>query len=337
MTAADLSPLAEPPPPAPPVVLCYRDGVVRDDVPFEAVDGQVAEPGTVIWLDLERPDDAELDRLREELRIHPLAIEDIRTPHQRPKVDEYERSTLVVLFAIQFGRRSRLVLTQVAIFVGPGYIVTVRQAPVPAIDALRERWRQNPSLVEPHPIGFLLYRLGAALVETYFPLVDILDARVEDVEEQLFDGFAPRQLQHIITLRRNLVELRRVITPMRDVFTNLARHEDLVIGNVLAPYFTDLVDLVLRVTDTIDTLRDRLATALETYLTLQSNELNNTMKRLTALTVVLMVPTLVAGVYGMNFDAMPELHWPLGYPFALVLMAASAGAALWLFRRSDWI
>ena len=321
----------------PPVVLCYREGVVRTDVPFEAVDGEVAAHGGLVWLDLEHPAPDQLQRLQDELSLHPLVLQDLKLPHQRPKVDEYADLTMVVLMAVRQSRRQRLHLSPVTILVGPGYIVTIHRDPVPALEAVRARWQANPNIVEPHPHELLLYRICEALVSAYFPLVDQFDTRIERIEDRLFRNFDRQMLQELLTLRRDLTELRRVVAPPRDVFTTLSRHDDPNVGGFVAPYFTDLVDLILRLTDTIDTMRERLGTALDSYLTLQSNALNDTMKRLTALTVMIMLPTVIAGVYGMNFDRMPELHWDLGYPFAVLLMMAVVLGAWLVFRRKDWL
>lgn len=319
-----------------PTVLCYRDGALRTDVPFDALDREVAVDGGLIWLDIEHPNVETLDRLQDELHLHPLVMQDLRMPHQRPKVDEYDGLTMVVLFAARLTRRQRLQLGQVAIFAGPGYIVTVHRDASPALSALRSRWQANPRLMDPHPHELLLYRICEVLVDAYFPLIDVFDARIERIEDRVFRGFDRALLQELLHLRRDLTELRRVVAPPRDVFTALARHDDPNVGGFVSPYFLDLVDLVLRLTDTIDTMRDRLGTALDSYLTLQSNALNETMKRLTAVTVLFMIPTIVTGVYGMNFEQLPELHWTFGYPFALGLIGLSVGAAFWLFKRYDW-
>jgi magnesium transporter len=323
--------------PPTPIVLCYRAGVLRTDVPFDAVDGEVRVDDGVVWLDIEHPDASTLDRLQEELKLHPLAIQDLRLPHQRPKVDEYDGFTMVVLFAARLTQHRRLHLAQIAIFAGPGYIVTVHRDPVPALSSVRERWLATPRLMDPHPHELLLYRICAAMVEAYFPLVDAFDTRIEHIEDRLFRRFDRALLQELLMLRRDLTELRRVVAPPRDVFTTLSRHDDPNVGAFVAPYFIDLVDLILRLTDTIDTMRDRLGTGLDSYLTLQSNALNETMKRLTALTVIFTIPMIVTGIYGMNFDNLPELHWGLGYPFALALAAVAIGAAVWVFKSKDWL
>ncbi|MCC6179278.1 MAG: magnesium/cobalt transporter CorA [Chloroflexi bacterium] len=320
-----------------PVVLCYRDRMLRDDVPFDAVDGEVNGGESVVWLDLEHPQPDQLLKLQDELSLHPLVLQDLKLPHQRPKVDEYPGLTMVVLIAARETRRLRLHLSPVSILLGQGYIVTIHRDPIPALETVRERWRANPAIVEPHPHELLLYRICEALTSAYFPLVDTFDARIERIEDRLFRSFDRRMLQELLTLRRDLTELRRVVAPPRDVYTSLARHDDPNVGGFVGPYFTDLVDLILRLTDTIDTMRERLGTALDSYLTLQSNALNESMKRLTAVTVMIMLPTIVSGVYGMNFDVMPELHWDGGYPFALGLMALLVFVAWLVFRRKDWI
>ena len=164
----------------------------------------------------------------------------------------------------------------------------------------------------------------------------MFDDRIERLEDRLFRRLRPVILKDTLKVRRELVELRRAITPQRDVFTTLARHEEFATGPVAA-YFTDLVDYSLRVTDTIDTLRDRLGTALDSYLTLQSNALNETMKRLTGVTILLTLPMIISGIYGMNFDSIPELHWGYGYAWALGLIVVTMVIAAWVLRHNDWL
>jgi magnesium transporter len=318
-----------------PIIVSINNGEVRD-LPFEEVDREIARENCLVWIDLEGPTRDEMDRLKEELSLHPLAVEDIRAPHQRPKVDDYEGSCLVVLFAATLAEHVPLALTQVAIFMGPGYLVTVHDLPLPALEDMRNRLRADPKLIASNPLGFLLYRICLALVEGYFPIVDMFDDRIERLEDRLFRRLRPVILKDTLKVRRELVELRRAITPQRDVFTTLARHEEFATGPVAA-YFTDLVDYSLRVTDTIDTLRDRLGTALDSYLTLQSNALNETMKRLTGVTILLTLPMIISGIYGMNFDSIPELHWGYGYAWALGLIVVTMVIAAWVLRHNDWL
>jgi magnesium transporter len=318
-------------------VLVYRQGDLQVDVPYSEIDRLIAEPGTIVWLDIERPADEEFDLIAEEFGLHPLAIEDVRKPHQRPKVDQYDDSKLIVLFDALFTPQHRSVaLHEVNVFVGSNYLITVHRYPVTAIETLRERWRRRPELVEPHPLGFLLYHLADELVDGYFPIVDALGARVEAIEERVFGSFDRTLLREFFAIRRDLVQLRRVLGPERDLFNLLARRAEPA-QRAIAPYFNDVVDLLLRLTDSVDALRDLLGAALESYLTVQSNSLNETMRRLTALTVALMVPTLIAGVYGMNYELTPSNEWTGGFWFAVGLMVLCASGALTWFRRRNWL
>ena len=317
--------------------LVYRDGALRTDVPPDEVDTQLAVPNTIVWLDVERPSDEDLAMLRREFALHPLATEDLRRPHQRPKLDEYGDQDLVVLFDATTDEAGRVQLSQVAMFLGRNFVITVHDRPVRALAAVRQRWEREPCLVEPNPLGFLLYRISAALVDDYFPITDAFDSRLETIEDRLFSQFSRALLRDILTLRRDLIELRRAMVPQRDVFSALARHDAPISDRDTAAYFMDLVDLILRLADTVDTMRDRLGAALDSYLTIQSNALNETVKRLAALTVIMTVPMIVSGIYGMNFDVMPELRWTFGYPFALGLIATAVSVAIYLFRRNDWL
>jgi len=318
------------------VVYCH--GKLDADVAFSDLAERAAEDGTLVWLDLEASSDVELGEIQEEFGLHPLAIEDIRHPKQRPKVDNYESTLLVVLFDVRFDDAERELQThEVAIFVGKGFLITMHAVPMPALDAVHARWQKDPKMVEPSPLGFLLYRIASTLIDGYFPVTDEYDSQVEGIEDRLFERFDRNELKSLLRLRRELTQLRRIVSPQRDVFTTLARHDDDVLDSQTDAYFADIVDLVLRLIDTVDTTRDRLAAALDSFLTLQSNSLNETMKRLTALTVILTVPMIISGIYGMNFDVEPELHWRYGYAYALTLIVVLAGAAYWLFRRNDWL
>ena len=318
--------------------LVYQDGKLRADVPLVDIDVNL-KAGCLVWLDVERPSQAEMDLLSREFGLHPLAIADIRMPHQRPKMDQYDDSRLIVLFDAQLepGTRGKVVLNELDIFVGPNYVITVHKAPIPSLAHLRTRWLERPTLVEPRPLGFLLYQIADGLIDDYFPIADALEAKIEDIEEQLFENFSKSLLRDIFAVRRDLLVLRRVLGPQRDVFNLLARRDDPVVDQTLVPYFTDVVDLLLRLTDTVDTQRELLSAALESYLTLQSNALNEIMKRLTALTVTIMLPTLIAGVYGMNFTLTPSQDAPWAFWYAIGLMVLVAAATLVWFRRRDWL
>jgi len=285
-----------------------------------------------------------------EFSLHPLAIEDAGKGNQRPKIDDYENFYFMVIFALEQvteertdGRSSntgRFRIQELDLFIGERFLITVHKAPLPFLDTMRERWSHN-KLATNEGIGVLVYTVLDGIVDAYFPVLDSIVERVEELEEVLFTGVVHQgrmyDMRSLFQIKRDLLNLRRVIAPERDALLVLARQEIHLFDRKIAVYFQDVYDHVVRVTDSIDIYQDLLTNALESYLSLVNNNLNQVMKTLTSLTVMLVVPTLIAGIYGMNFDNMPELHWEFGYPFALMLMALSAGSLFLYFKRRRWL
>lgn len=302
------------------------------------IDELRSKPDHLVWLDISTPTPDDLALLRDEFDVHPLALEDLEKRKQRPKIDTYAEQQMIVSYevlpAAEPGRSFEL--GEVHLFAGPGYLISVRWQASPAIDGVSERFRQRTDAVATTP-GALLYAILDAVVDGYFPLLDRLSDQIEDLEDRILEGGQiAGTLRSILALKRELLELRRTLSPQRDVANALLRRDLSLVDDASAPYFQDLYDHLVRVLDQLDLQRDLLASALEANLSVTSNNLNAVMKRLTAFTVVLMVPTLLAGIYGMNFRFMPELSWPFGYGFALGLMlVAMAGAALF-FRARNW-
>jgi magnesium transporter len=299
-------------------------------------------------------------------------VEDAAKHSQRPKIDEYDTFYLMVVFGIEpvgpLGstadatsavqsaaaavdqqatreRRTplspvRFKLHEIDLFVGERFLITVHETALPLVDQMAERWRHNSRVIN-EGIGVLLYTLLDSIVDAYFPILDDVVERVSDLEERLFTGPAGRDkasgTRGLFQLKRDLLQLRRVIAPERDALLVLTRQEVPLFDRTVAVYFQDVYDHVVRVTDAIDVYQDLLTSALDSYLSMVSNDLNQVMKTLTSVTVILIVPTLIAGIYGMNFDQIPELHWGYGYPFALVVMAVSVVALFTYFRRKGWI
>jgi magnesium transporter len=292
----------------------------------------------VIWLDIASPTAEDLDLLRDEFSVHPLALEDLEKRKQRAKIDTYAEQQIVVCYEVlpTASKETSFELGEVHLFAGPGYLVSVRWKGSPAIEGVTKRFRDRPDAVARTP-GTLLYTILDAVVDGYFPLLDKLTDKIEDLEDKILaGGKATGTLRTVLALKRELLELRRTISPQRDVANALLRRDLPLVDDLSAPYFQDLYDHLIRVLDQLDLQRDLLASALEANLSVTSNNLNAIMKRLTAFTVILMVPTLIAGIYGMNFKAMPELSWPLGYPLALGLMLLTMVGAAVFFRRRDW-
>ncbi|HEU5318475.1 MAG TPA: magnesium/cobalt transporter CorA [Chloroflexota bacterium] len=332
------------------------DGAVETNGHFRELDDPslisecLAAGDQLIWLDLSDPTPEEMALVAGEFGLHPLAVEDAGKGNQRPKIDPYDTFYFMVVYALEQieeagpdGRMrstGRFRIQEVDLFIGERYLITVHRAPLAFLDQLGDRWRKNSQAIN-EGIGVLVYTLLDGIVDEYFPVLDSIIERVEELEEVLFTGVVHEgrmyDMRSLFQIKRDLLNLRRVIAPERDALLVLARQEIHLFDRKIAVYFQDVYDHVVRVTDAIDIYQDLLTNALESYLSLVNNNLNQVMKTLTSLTVMLVVPTLIAGIYGMNFDNMPELHWEFGYPFALLLMALSAGTLFYYFRRKRWL
>jgi magnesium transporter len=300
-----------------------------------------AEPGTLIWLDLQQPDSNDLALLTEKIGLHQLAREDLEKRHQRPKLDTYpEQHVLVAYEAVEDERDNRdFGLAEIHFIAGQGYIVSVHWEPSPSLEEVKKRWRQHVPAVGT-TAGELLHTILDTIADGYFPLLDRLSDRIDHLQDEIMGGGgSPTDrtvLREVLHTKRRLLDLRRVVAPLRDVVNGLLRRDAPVVDESKLPYYQDLYDHLVRVLDQIDIAREMLAATLDANLSVTSNNLNVVVKRLTAFTVILMIPTLIAGIYGMNFRHMPELLWPWGYGFALGLMAISMIAAYVYFRRHDW-
>lgn len=304
---------------------------------LDEIDTLVAREGALVWASARDPSPADLEILAREFELHPLAVEDLRKRAQRPKIDAYARQHMLVVYeAIDGTDLAGIGLSEIHAFIGTGWLLSVTWADTPMVDAVRDRFTASPDRVGAN-VGELLYAVLDAAVDSYFPELDRLSERIDDLEDRVLEGTGGQEsLREVLAIKRRLLELRRVLAPMRDVANQLLRRDLDVADASVMPYYQDLYDHLVRVLDQLDIYRDLLATVLDARLTVASNSLNAIMKRLTAITVALMVPTLVAGVYGMNFDLMPELRWPLGYPFALGLMVLAVVLTIVFFRRRGW-
>jgi len=320
------------------ILVRRRDGKVERLPPerLGELDQIVAKPGTLACVLVTSPTDELIDQLAREFGLHPLAVEDLRKRNQRPKIDGYADQHMIVAYEAVDGSGSGGGLSEIHIFVGESWVLTVHWTPAPMIDAAHERLGTHPESIGDAP-GEVLYALLDAAVDSFFPELDRLSDRIDALEDRVLESDSGGDaLREVLAIKRRLLDLRRVLAPMRDVANSLLRRETPLVDASIVPYFQDLYDHLVRVMDQLDVYRDLLATVLDARLTVASNSLNAVMKRLTAFTVVLMIPTLIAGIYGMNFIFMPELEWAVGYPIALALMVVVAGAAVMFFRRHGW-
>ncbi len=319
-------------------LLCTEHGMLQPELRPDEINSFIADRSNLLWLDIDTTGSADLGLLDREFGFHELAIEDALRHHQRAKVDQYDSFTFLVFYAVDHDtsvmQGTRLI--QIAMFVGPNYLVTVHKGPLVEIDESAARWRRNIDKID-RSISSLIYSLLDAIVDGYFPVIDAVADRVEDIEEAVFEEFQEDALQDIFRLKKSLLAMRRVVAPERDVLNTLIRRDSPLFGPESVPYFQDVYDHLVRVTDSIDIYRDLLTSALDAFLSMSSNRLNQVMKVLASWTIPLMAGALIAGIYGMNFAHMPELDWRLGYPAALLVMTVTMIAIVLYFHRKKWL
>lgn len=291
----------------------------------------------VTWIDLLSPN-AELVRdLGSQFGFHPLALEDALKRGQRPKVDVYEDHLFFVIHALDPTVVDHdITAHEIAIFVTDQVVVTVHFEAITVLEIAERRWVAHRR--DDASTGMLVYTIVDSVVDDYFPCMDRLADEIDAIEARMFTTPGRRDLEAIFSLKRSLLEVRRLVAPGRDVFNVFIRRETTVamLGDESLVYFQDIYDHVIRITETIDLYRDILSSAVDVYLSLQSNIMNQTVRTLTAASIVLMSMALIASVYGMNFDDMPELGWRIGYYLALTLMLTIGLTLAWIFRRLHW-
>jgi magnesium transporter len=318
-----------------------RDGALDNDLPIAAISEVIGRANHRLWVDVIDPTDGDLHMLDEEFGFHPLAMEDARRRHQRPKLDRYDDFLFMVFYGLELVD-DQVAAREVALFIGSNFLLTMHDGPLASIEEAARRCRahaDHPHGAQSKEIGLLVHTVLDSIVDGYFPVIDALEERIEAIEEIVFNaGQADHGQQALIFhLKKDLLAVRRVLTPERDVMIEIVRREDPTFGPEVLPYFQDVYDHILRVTDAVDLYRDLLTSVLEVHLSMTSYRLNEVVKRLTSSSIILMTMTLVAGIYGMNFHHMPELGWQFGYAWALALMVALGATLIVIFRRIDWL
>jgi len=316
----------------------YRDGrLVLEGFPVADVSEHLTD-GSTIWVDLVHPERAELELVADELGLHGLAIEDATSSRERPKLDRYPGHLFTTAYAVTLDTGSgRLSLQGISAFITPSALVTVRPDDAFPIEELMQRWDGGADLAS-HGSAFLLHGLLDYVVDSHFTAVSELDEQIESLEDLLFDdrphdGEVQRRS---FELRKSLVLLRRVVLPMREVVNSLMRRDLHVLDEAMVPYYQDVYDHVLRAGEWTESLRDLVATILETNLTLQGNRLNSIMKKVTSWAAIIAVPTAITGFYGQNVP-YPGFSQPLGFWTSSAMIFMLSGALYWAFRRRDWI
>ena len=317
----------------------YLEGRRVRDVPLEDVSEvkPTLRGGRFVWICLHEPDEPLMRQVQEEFGLHDLAVEDAHRAHQRPKLEEYGDGLFVALRTVEIREDGEIEFGEVHLFVGPHYLVSIRHGTSLSHAEVRNRCESTPHLLRKGP-GFVLYVLMDLVVDRYFPVIDTLEEHIERLEGEIFDGGSSRRVtERIYDLKRELLALKRAVSPLIDVCNRLARFDTDLVPEDVRPYFRDVYDHVIRINENVDNLREFLNGAREANLSLISIGQNEVTKKLAAWAAIIAVPTMIAGVYGMNFEYMPELRVPLGYPLALGAMTVICGLLYRAFRRAGWL
>jgi magnesium transporter len=317
----------------------YKDGARQHEGPMsleEAAGKPRDAEGEFVWIGLHEPDPGELEELAGLFNLHELAVEDAGLEHQRPKIEDYDASYFIVLKTAHYHEDTEIVhFGEISVFAGPGYVVAVRRGPGSELRTARARLEGRPDLLKLGPAS-AVWAITDKVVDDYMPVVNGIEDDIEEVENDVFNDDVPAPTERIYHLKREVIEFHRAVSPLLQPLAALETGA-FPIPEELRRYFRDIADHDRRVDEQVNGQRELLTSILEANLALVSVNQNEVIKKISAVAGIVAVPTFIASVYGMNFDNMPELHWHLGYAFALALMAVAVLGLVHFFRRIDWI
>jgi magnesium transporter len=317
----------------------YRKGVLEaEGFPLADVSERLEERDTMVWVDFCGPSKEQIHELAGELGLHELAVEDALSPHQRPKLDRYATHLFLSCHAVRVDvEGGALVETEVNAFINERWLITVRKDKGFSIDPVVQRWDRSPDLAV-QGVSFLLYGLLDVIVDSYFDAVQSFDEYYEEVSDGIFADrpLDPAQQRHWFDMRRAMVRFHRLVVPMREAISSLMRCEHAAVSEKLYPYFQDVYDHILRVTESSDSLRDLVSTIVETNLSLRDYRQNLIVKKVSSWAAIMAVPALITGYYGMNVP-FPGSQQPWGVVASGVLIVGACVGLYWLFRRIDWL
>jgi magnesium transporter len=318
----------------------YQDGRKLADIEIDDISVYVAKPECFVWVALKDPGPGELEVMKHEFGLHELAIEDVRVGHQRPKIEEYGESLFAVLHTVEMDDEGELVIGEVDVFVGKNYVLSVRNRTRHGFQDVRARCEREPQLLK-NGAGFVLYALADNIVDRYFPILEALGTEIEQIEDRIFDKHSLSASRAIIedlySLKRRLVTLQHHIAPLLEgigKFTG-GRIPQVCVG--MQAYFRDVYDHLDRIVRTIEGRREMIVTAIQVNLGMISLAENEVTKRLGSFAALFAVPTMIAGIYGMNFESIPELHYKYGYPVCIAVMTMVDIFLWWRFKRAGWL
>jgi len=297
-----------------------------------------APEGTLHWIDLEDPTINEASILENPFHFHPLAIEDCLAEVHHPKLDDYEAYIFVIVHGMRFDAPTDQFITrEMDAFVGPNYLVTHHKGPMRTVTMIRDQCSKDVQNAFTRGVDFLLHQLMDELFDEYFPNLDALEDKMQLLQIEVFENPTPRTLDEIFVLKKDIMQLRRLCLPQREIVNRLGRGDFKVISQRAAIYFRDIYDNLYRIVEAAASYQDMMQGTMDAYLSAISNRLNETMKRLTVIGAIMAALTVITGIYGMNFEHIPELHWRFGYLFVWVLMLGVSVGLWWVFRKKQWI
>ncbi|WP_089176399.1 magnesium/cobalt transporter CorA [Bosea sp. AS-1] len=314
----------------------YAHGVRVADIPVEEAGEWARKDDHVVWIGLFEPEPALLKCVQHQFNLHPLAVEDATNAHQRPKLEQYGDALFVVARTAQL-IEGRIAFGETHVFLGRGYIVSVRHGASTSYKSVRQHWETCPTSLAKGE-DFILYAILDFIVDNYMPVLEAIHEEVEEIEDKvLAKPMARSDIERLYMLRRDLLRLRNAIMPLLDVCQRLTNGNVPQVRPTLAPMFRDVTDHLRTVQEKIDSLREVLAFAFEASLLVGQSQENSITKRLASWAAILAVPTAVAGIYGMNFKNMPELELHYGYYGVLAFIVASCAVLYWRFKRNGWL
>ncbi|MBC7669655.1 magnesium/cobalt transporter CorA [Caulobacter sp. DWR2-3-1b2] len=314
----------------------YKDGVRKREVSLDDPQALVTKLGEFVWIGLYDPSEAEMSRLATRFKLHPLAVEDALNAHQSPKVEVYGRELFVVARTAQLVE-DKICYGETAIFVGQGHIITVRHGSARAHSDLRQQLEASPDLLAKGS-DYVLHAVLDFVVDGYLPIIEALEDEVLDIERRTLETFLSHaEVKRLFHLRRDLIRFKRVLSPMAEVSGRLEHLETPCLDSDVRPYFRDVHDHTQKVENMVDALREVITSVFEAASLLEQQRQGAITRKLAAWAAILAVPTAIAGVYGMNFEHMPELRWVWGYPAVIIGITSIIGVLYVRFKKNGWL
>jgi magnesium transporter len=316
--------------------VAYQEGKKLSDIPVEDISDYLARTDTFVWVALRDPAAGELAQMAEEFGLHELAVEDAIRGNQRPKIEEYGDSLFAVMHSVELDG-DKMMVGEIDVFVGPNYVLSSRRNAAQGFLGVRARAEREPHLLA-QGSAFVLYALMDAVVDRYFPVVDMLESELETIEDRIFiQGSQRANIERLYELKSKVLTLRHAVMPLMEGVGRLYGGRVPAICIDTQEYFRDVHDHLYRIAATLDTIRDTISTAIQVNLSMVAIDESEVNKRLAAWAAIFAVFTAFAGVWGMNFKLMPELEWQYGYPVAVGIMVCVCGYLYWRFKRSGWL